>query len=70
MEHVLTMANLKLKPSLFTPRPNTYMDKNHDKIGNFSKLRTLLVRRSYNNALKALPIWHIMTMAGSNDRQK
>ena len=21
MEHVLTMANLKLKPSLFTPRP-------------------------------------------------
>ena len=22
MEHVLTMANLKLKPSLFTPRPN------------------------------------------------
>ena len=24
MEHVLTMANLKLKPSLFTPRPNAY----------------------------------------------
>ena len=22
MKHVLTMANLKLKPSLFTPRPN------------------------------------------------
>ena len=22
MEHVLTMANLKLKPSIFTPRPN------------------------------------------------
>ena len=22
MEHVLTMANLKLKPSLFTPRPS------------------------------------------------
>ena len=24
MEHVLTMANLKLKPSLFTPRPTRY----------------------------------------------
>ena len=24
MEHVLTMANLKLKPSLFTPRPNEH----------------------------------------------
>ena len=24
MEHVLTMANWKLKPSLFTPRPNTH----------------------------------------------
>ena len=23
MEHVLTMTNLKLKPSLFTPRPTT-----------------------------------------------
>ena len=23
MEHVLTMANLKLKPSLFMPHPNT-----------------------------------------------
>ena len=22
VEHILTMANLKLKPSLFTPRPN------------------------------------------------
>ena len=26
MEHVLTMANLKLEPSLFTPRPNNYRD--------------------------------------------
>ena len=25
MEHVLTMANLKLKPSLFTPRPSVYV---------------------------------------------
>ena len=25
MEHVLTMANLKLKPSLFTPRPSIYV---------------------------------------------
>ena len=25
MEHVLTMASLKLKPSLFTPRPNVYI---------------------------------------------
>ena len=25
MGHVLTMANLKLKPSLFTPRPNAYL---------------------------------------------
>ena len=24
MEHVLTMTNLKLKPSLFTPRPISY----------------------------------------------
>ena len=24
MEHVLTMANLKLKPSLFMPRPSAY----------------------------------------------
>ena len=24
MEHVLTMANLKLKPSLFTPRPTSH----------------------------------------------
>ena len=24
MEHVLTMANLKLKPSLFTPRTNVH----------------------------------------------
>ena len=25
MEHVLTMANLKLKPSLFTPRPTVHV---------------------------------------------
>ena len=25
MEHVLAMADLKLKPSLFTPRPSTHM---------------------------------------------
>ena len=24
MEHVLTMANLRFKPSLFTPRPTRY----------------------------------------------
>ena len=32
MEHVLTMANLKLKPSLFTPRPS--VDGGHPCISN------------------------------------
>ena len=44
MEHVLTMANLKLKPSLFTPRPNRYIIK--PMFGGTQRMPTLLQVRS------------------------
>ena len=34
VEHILTMANLKLKPSLFTPRPSVHQVKTFCKIIN------------------------------------
>ena len=33
VEHVLTMTNLKLKPSLFTPRPSVDDDDDDDDSG-------------------------------------
>ena len=32
VEHILTMANLKLKPSLFMPRPDPYISRSVNRI--------------------------------------
>ena len=59
MKHVLTMANLKLKPSLFTPRPTLYARLNYNRLLEKQRRSLLSINRLGAANAKSKYYWMI-----------